>query len=82
MEENTIQVCYPSLSAKNEFDQVQAEFFNHFKHKVNNYKIKLEFSKDETLVEEILTKKKVFENLTEINPLLKDLNDFMLFDLS
>ena len=53
-----------SDSVKHEFEKVQAEFFNHFKRKVNNYKIQVEYSNDVSLKKEIVTKKKsTFENL-------------------
>jgi DNA polymerase-3 subunit gamma/tau len=38
-DENLINILYPSDSVKSEFEKVQGEFFNHFKRKVNNYKI-------------------------------------------
>lgn len=81
-QENTIAVNFSSTTAKVEFDKVSGDFLNHFKHKVSNFKIHFEFFKDETLKKEILTKKKLFEKFAEINPILKDLDDLMKFDLS
>lgn len=81
--EKIIQISYPSDSAKNEFDKISIEFFNHFKHKVNNHSIDFQFKKDhENLKIEVVTKKKIFEKFVEMNPLLKDLDDLMKFDLS
>ncbi|KFF01063.1 hypothetical protein IX39_10720 [Chryseobacterium formosense] len=83
IDEKIIQISYPSDSAKNEFDKISIEFFNHFKHKVNNHSIEFQFKKDhENLKIEIVTKKKIFEKFIEKNPLLKDLDDLMKFDLS
>jgi DNA polymerase-3 subunit gamma/tau len=48
-DENIINILYPSDSVKSEFEKVQGEFFNHFKRKVNNYKIEVEYSNDVTL---------------------------------
>lgn len=83
IDEKIIQVQYPSESAKVEFDKISGEFFNHFKRKVNNYAIKIEYKQDlQNLKIEVLTTKKKFERFVEINPLLKDLNDLMKFDLT
>lgn len=80
--ENYIEVLYSSSTAKAEFDKVAGEFINHFKHKVKNYSIKLTFKEDKSIIQEVMTKKKMFEKFAEINPVLKDLNDLMRFDLS
>jgi len=83
IDEKVVQIQYPSGSAKVEFDKISTEFFNHFKHKVNNYSITFEFKHEpEKLKQEILTTKKKFEKFVEINPLLKDLDDLMKFDLT
>jgi len=82
-DENIVQISFPSDSAKLEFDKISIEFFNHFKHKVNNHSIEFQFKKDyENLKTEIMTKRKIFEKFVEKNPLLKDLDDLMKFDLS
>lgn len=81
-DENLIRILYPSDSVKTEFEKVQADFFNHFKRKVNNYKIEIEFSSDVTLKKEIVTKRSIFEKFVEINPVLKDLDDLLKLDLS
>ncbi|MFL9832852.1 hypothetical protein [Chryseobacterium terrae] len=83
IDEKIIEISYPSDSAKGEFDKISIEFFNHFKHKVNNHSIIFEFKKDhENLKIEVMTTKKIFEKFVEMNPLLKDLDDLMKFDLS
>ncbi|WP_162089283.1 hypothetical protein [Chryseobacterium aquaeductus] len=83
IDEKTIQIQYPSGSAKVEFDKISSEFFNHFKTKVNNHSIVFDFKHEpQNLRQEVLTTKKKFEKLVEINPLLKDLDDLMKFDLT
>lgn len=81
-DENLINILYPSDSVKTEFEKIQAEFFNHFKRKVNNYKIEIKYSNDVTLKKEIVTKRTIFEKFVEINPVLKDLDDLLKLDLS
>ena len=81
-DENLINILYPSDSVKTEFEKIQAEFFNHFKRKVNNYKIEIQYSNDVTLKKEIVTKRTIFEKFVEINPVLKDLDDLLKLDLS
>lgn len=81
-DEHQITVRYSSETAKGEFDKLSIEFFNHFKHKVNNFKIEIEYMTDLTIKKEVMTKRKIFEKFVEINPLLKDLDDLMRFDLS
>lgn len=81
--ENQITVLFPSDSAKSEFDKVSREFFNHFKTKVHNFSIGVVYKRDiENLKIEVMTKKKIFEKFAEKNPLLKDLDDLMRFDLT
>ncbi|CAA7386727.1 hypothetical protein [Chryseobacterium fistulae] len=83
IDEKIIQVLYPSDSAKVEFDKISGEFFNHFKRKVHNHAIEIEYKRDfENLKIEVLTKRKIFEKFIEKNPLLKDLDDLMRFDLT
>ena len=81
-DENIIEVVYPSDTAKVEFDRVSGDFFNHFKRKVNNHIIEVEYRKDEKLKVEVVTKKTIFEKFVQKNPLLKDLDELMRFDLS
>ncbi|WP_228412825.1 MULTISPECIES: hypothetical protein [unclassified Chryseobacterium] len=82
-EENKIRVLFPSDSAKVEFDKISGEFFNHFRRKVQNYSIVVEYVRDvENLKIEVVTKRKIYEKFIEKNPLLKDLDDLMKFDLT
>ncbi|MCL8537797.1 hypothetical protein [Chryseobacterium gallinarum] len=82
-EESKIKVLYPSESAKVEFDKISGEFFNHFRRKVHNHAIEIEYERDvENLKIEVMTKRKIFEKFIEKNPLLKDLDDLMKFDLT
>ncbi|WP_187478063.1 hypothetical protein [Amniculibacterium sp. G2-70] len=81
--EDDIEITYSSESAKEEFDKCRDQFVNHFKQKVHHYTLNLNYKKVEGAVKvEIITKRKKFEKLVEINPLLKDLNDLLNFDLS
>lgn len=81
--ENTIKVLYPSDSAKVEFDKIAGEFFNHFKTKVHNHAIEVDYQRDfDNLKIEVVTKRKIFEKFIEKNPILKDLDDLMKFDLT
>ncbi|WP_228457687.1 hypothetical protein [Chryseobacterium indologenes] len=82
-DEHKIKVLFPSDSAKVEFDKISGEFFNHFRRKVQNYSIEVEYHRDvENLKIEVVTKRKIFEKFIEKNPLLKDLDDLMKFDLT
>lgn len=81
-DEVTVQISYSSESARSEFEKVQSDFFNRFKRKVNNFKIKTEFKMDMALKKEIVTKRTIFEKFAEINPLLNDLDELMKFDFS
>ncbi|WP_346985290.1 hypothetical protein [Chryseobacterium sp. POE27] len=81
--ENQITVMFPSDSAKVEFDKVSREFFNHFKTRVHNFSIEIIYKRDvENLKIEVMTKRKIFEKFVQKNPLLKDLDDLMRFDLT
>lgn len=81
--ENEITVLFPSDSAKAEFDKVSREFFNHFKTKVHNHSIQVAYKRDaENLKVEVMTPRKKFEKFVKLNPLLKDLDDLMKFDLT
>lgn len=80
--EGEIEVSYSSDTAKKEFESIENEFFGPFKQKVNHYKIMVSYKKNEALKREFLTKRKIFENLAEINPLLKDLETLMKFDFN
>lgn len=82
IDENKVEVVYSSDTAKKEFENIEAEFFNAFKNKVKNFKIEVVYRKDITLKQEILTKRKIFDKFVEINPVLKDLEDLMKFDFS
>ncbi len=82
-DETTILIFYPSDSAKSEFDKISFEFLKHFRKKVNNFAIEFEYQKDtESLKIEVVTKKTIFDKFVKINPLLKELDDFLKFDFS
>jgi len=81
-DENLVIVKYSSEFAKAEFDRVSPEFFNHLRHKVNNFKFEIDYRTDLTIKKEVMTKRKIFDKFVKINPLLKDLDDLMKFDLT
>ena len=81
-DENTVEITYPSESAKSEFEKVRGDFFNHFMHKVSHFNIVIEYKNDITLKKEIVTKRKIFDKFAELNPVLKDLDDIFKFDLN
>ena len=80
--ENEIEIAYSSESAKKEFTAVEGDFLHHFQHKVNNFKVEIRYTLDPSLKMEVLTDKKRYEKLAEINPVLKDLHDLVKFDFS
>ena len=80
--EDTVEITYPSESAKSEFEKVRGDFFNHFMRKVSHFNIVVEYKNDVTLKKEIVTKRKIFDKFAEINPVLKDLDDIFKFDLN
>ncbi len=83
MDEDTVQVKYPSETAKAEFEKVRADFFNAFKHKVNHQRLQVEFKLDTVnMKKEIVTKRGLFEKYVQINPVLKDLDDLFKFDFN
>lgn len=81
-DENTVEITYPSESAKSEFEKVRGDFFNHFMHKLSHFNIGIEYKNDVTLKKEIVTKRKIFDKFAELNPVLKDLDDIFKFDLN
>lgn len=82
LDENTIEITYPSDSAKSEFEKVRDDFFNHFMRKVNHLNIKINYKNDISMKKEIVTKRKIFDKFAEINPVLRDLDDLFKFDFS
>lgn len=82
IDENKIEIKYSSDTAKKEFEAIQMDFFNYFKHKVNNFQIEIIYREDITLKKGNLSKKQIFEQLVEINPVLQDLENLMRFDFN
>ena len=83
IDELMVRVMYPSDSAKTEFDKISREFFNHFRRKVNNFAFEIEYKSDRVnLKKEIVTKRTIFEKMVDKNPVLRDLDDLLKFDLS
>lgn len=81
-DENIVEITYPSDSAKSEFEKVRSDFFNHFMHKVNHFNIVIEYKNNGSMKKEIITKRKIFDKFTEINPVLRDLDDLFKFDFN
>lgn len=81
-DETTILIRYPSETSKAEFSKVQDAFLNHFRHLVNNHFVTAEFKLDLAAKKEVMTKRKMFDKLAQINPLLHDLDNLMKFDFS
>lgn len=79
---NEVEVAYSSDTARGKFEEIQAEFFSQFKKKVNNFKINIVYKKNESLKREIITTRKKFEKMAEVNPLLKDLEKMMMFEFN
>ena len=82
IDENKIEIKYSSDTAKKEFEVIQMDFFNYFEHKVNNFQIEIIYREDITLKKGNLSKKQIFEQLVEINPVLKELENLMRFDFN
>lgn len=83
VDENTICIHYPSDTAKAEFDKVSTDFFNKFKHKVNHFRIEIQYKNSfSKMKKEVVTKRTIFEKYVEINPVLKDLDDLFKFDFN
>lgn len=80
--EDTVEITYPSESAKSEFEKVRGDFFNHFMRIVSHFNIVVEYKNDVTLKKEIVTKRKIFDKFAEINPVLKDLDEIFKFDFN
>lgn len=83
IDDERIQITYPSSSAKKEFEKVSGKFLQQLKTKLNNHYIKIDYNMDvKSMRKEVMTKKKMFEELCKKNPLLNDLNEFFKFDLN
>ncbi len=82
LDEDTVEILYPSDSAKSEFEKIRTDFFNHFMRKVSHFNIRIEYRMDVSMKKEIITKKKIFDKFAEINPVLKELDDLFKFDFN
>lgn len=81
-EEDWIEVCYSSETAKKEFEEIEGKFFGDFRRRVNNFKFRITYKMAENVRVEVLTTRRKFEKMAEKNPMLKELNALMMFDLS
>lgn len=82
LDENTLKIQYPSETAKTEFDKISPQFFSEFKHKVNHFSVEAQFEINHRMKKEKITRRKIFEQLAEKNPLLNELNSIFNFDLT
>lgn len=83
LEENIIEIRFPSLTAKAEFDKIYNDFFNGFQHAVHNHSIEVRFENvGGKMKKHAVTKRTMFEKYCEINPLLKELDEIFNFDLN
>lgn len=83
LEEDTIEINYPSLTAKAEFDKISGSFLKDFQYAMHHYHLKVEYkSAAGKMKKQARTKKVIFEEYCEINPLLRELDDLFKFDLS
>jgi hypothetical protein len=83
MEEDSIEIGFPSQTAKEEFDKISADFLSNLQYEIQHYKIKISYkSAAGTMKKELRTKKLIFNELCEINPLLKDLDELFKFDFN
>lgn len=83
LEENTIEIRFPSHTAKSEFDKIHNDFSNGFQHAVNNHSIEIKFENvGGKMKKHAVTKRTMFEKYCEINPLLKELDEIFKFDLN
>ncbi|MFC6268827.1 hypothetical protein [Frigoriflavimonas asaccharolytica] len=82
LEENTIEIRFPSHTAKSEFDKISHDFLNGFSHVVNNHSIEIKFENlGGQMKKQATTKRTIFDSFCEINPLLRELDKTFKFDL-
>ena len=83
LEENTIEIRFPSLTAKAEFDKISTDFLHGFQHSAHNHCIEIRFENSGgKMKKQAVTKRSLFEKYCEINPLLKELDEAFKFDLN
>ena len=83
LEENIIEIRFPSLTAKAEFDKISHDFSNGFQHAINNHSIEIRYENvGGKMKKHAVTKRTLFEKYCEINPLLKELDEIFKFDLN
>lgn len=73
---NIAYVTYPNNSIKIEVERESYSILEHIRAKLNNYKVELEISVDETQAEVkqyVYTDKDIYEKMYEINPEIKNL---------
>ena len=82
LEENIIEIRFPSHTAKSEFDKISKDFINGFSHAVNNHSIEMKFENlGIQMKKHATTKRSIFDKYCEINPLLRELDEVFKFDL-
>ncbi|MCB9202427.1 MAG: hypothetical protein H6604_05210 [Flavobacteriales bacterium] len=76
VEKNTIYVTFKSYSSQHEFQEIQHEFLDILRKKVQNFYIAFEYEIiEDKETKYILSREDIFKNMVEKNPKLLDLKD-------
>jgi DNA polymerase III, subunit gamma and tau len=81
VENNIIKIKYTSESARERFSEIQAQFVSGLKQRIKNNRIVLEFELTSKTKSSYMSKASIFKEYAEINPLLKELDTVLNFDL-
>lgn len=81
VENNIIKIKYTSESARERFSEIQAQFVSGLKQRIKNNRIVLEFELTSKTKSSYMSKASIFKEYAEINPLLKELDAVLNFDL-
>ena len=81
VENNIIKIKYTSESARERFSEIQSQFVSGLKQKIKNNRIVLEFELTSKTKSSYMSKASIFKEYAEINPLLKELDAVLNFDL-
>ena len=81
VENNIVKIKYTSESASERFSEIQAQFVSGLKQRIKNNRIVLEFELTSKTKSSYMSKASIFKEYAEINPLLKELDAVLNFDL-
>ena len=81
VENNIVKIKYTSESARERFSEIQAQFVSGLKQRIKNNRIVLEFELTSKTKSSYMSKASIFKEYAEINPLLKELDAVLNFDL-